>query len=66
MSNAISPYRIKNASESLKNISTKMKQAFDDLHVNLTDDIADDYKNSLKELKKVTDYADDLVTHNTQ
>lgn len=43
-----------------------MKQAFDDLHVNLTDDIADDYKNSLKELKKVTDYADDLVTHNTQ
>lgn len=66
VSNAISPYRIKNASESLKDISTKIEQAFEYLHVNLTDDIADDYKNSLIELKKVTDYADGIVNHHTQ
>lgn len=61
VSNAITPYRIKNASESLNDISQKIEQSYSSLGINGDDGIVQDYKSTLSDLRDITDFANDLV-----
>lgn len=61
VSNAITPYRIKNASESLNDISQKIVQAFSSLSINGDDGIVQDYKSSIIDLETITVFANELV-----
>lgn len=61
VSNAITPYRIKNASESLNDISQKIAQAYKSLGINEGDGIVKDYQNTSNDLQDITNFANNLV-----
>lgn len=61
VSNAITPYRIKNASESLNDISQKIVQAYSSLGIDEGDGIVQDYQSTISDLRDITKFIDDLV-----